>query len=59
MFVHGLVLDHAIKHSIVNFQIMSSRIIELLVDPFVPNALFLYPMKTSESRERVHWEQIG
>ena len=23
-------------------------------NPFVPNALFLYPLKTSEGRERVH-----
>ena len=39
------------------------------INPFVPNAPFLYPLKTSEnlnvfpmfseSRERVHWEQMG
>ena len=37
------------------------------VDPFVPNAPFLYPLKTSENRkvywehwERiVHWERMG
>ena len=38
-------------------------------NPFVPNAPFLYPLKTSENltiflcfqggRERVHWERIG
>ena len=26
--------------------------------PFVPNAPFLYPLKTSENR-KVHWEQMG
>ena len=40
----------------------------LLVNPFVPNAPFLDPLKTSEnlgffwcsrSREKVHWEQMG
>ena len=39
-----------------------------LFKPVVPNAPFLYPLKTSENlmvlmfsggRERVHWEQIG
>ena len=38
------------------------------VNPFVPNAPFLYPLKTSENRsflifsegrKRVHWEQMG
>ena len=39
------------------------------LNPFVPNAPFLYPLKTSEdltfsfcfegSRERVHWERMG
>ena len=35
------------------------------INPFVPNASFLYPLKTSEnlmfsgSREKVHWEQLG
>ena len=30
------------------------------INPFVPNASFLYPLKTSENRqvERVHWETI-
>ena len=33
------------------------------INPFVPNAPFLYPMKTSENRkvfclQRVHWEQM-
>ena len=33
--------------------------------PFVPNAPFFYPLKTSENlmflggRERVHWKQMG
>ena len=37
--------------------------------PFFPNALFLYPLKTSKDRkvfwcfqgdkEKVHWEQMG
>ena len=33
----------------------------LLINPFVPNAHFLYPLKTSESLtvERVRWEQMG
>ena len=32
----------------------------MLVNPFVPNALFLYPLKTLENlREKVHWEQIS
>ena len=40
-----------------------------LFNPFVPNAPFLYPLKTSENfygflmfsgcRERVHWERMG
>ena len=39
-----------------------------LINPFVPNAPFLYPLKTSENRklflfsggtERVHWKQMG
>ena len=34
------------------------------LNPFVPNALFLYPLKTSGNRktggrERVHWERMG
>ena len=39
------------------------------INPFVPNAPFIYPQKTSEnltvfwcfqgSRERVHWERMG
>ena len=35
------------------------------VNPFFPNAHFLYPLKTSENlmfsggRERVHWQRIG
>ena len=35
------------------------------INPFVPNAPFLYPLKTlktlrsSGGRERVHWEQVG
>ena len=28
------------------------------VDQFVPNAPFLYPLKTSGNR-KVHWEQMG
>ena len=41
----------------------------LTLNPFIPNAPFLYPLKTSEkpydflifsgARERVHWEQMG
>ena len=32
----------------------------IYVNPFVPNAPFLYLLKTSENRkERVHWEQMG
>ena len=42
-------------------------IIYLIVNPFVPNAPFLYPLKTSENRflmfsggrGKVHWEQMG
>ena len=40
-----------------------------IVNPFVPNAPFLYPLKVSENltvflmfsgcRERVHWKQMG
>ena len=40
-----------------------------MLNPFVPNAPFYYPLNTSEkpsgflmysgSRERVHWEQMG
>ena len=32
-----------------------------VVNPFVPNAPFLYPLKTSENRkgERMHWERMG
>ena len=35
---------------------------DFLLNPFVPNAPFRYPLKTSENckgRERVHWEQMG
>ena len=28
-------------------------------NPFVPIAPFHYTLKTSEGRERVHWEQMG
>ena len=28
------------------------------INPFVPNAFFLYPLKTG-GREKVHWEQMG
>ena len=31
-----------------------------MVNPLVPSAPFLYPLKTfSKGSERVHWEQIG
>ena len=36
----------------------------IFFNPFVPNASFLYPLKTSEGpkvsegRERVHWKQM-
>ena len=31
-----------------------------LLNPFNPNALFLYPLKRSEKRkERVYWERMG
>ena len=40
-----------------------------MIDPFVPNGPFLYPLKTSEKpygflmfsggRERVYWERMG
>ena len=40
--------------------------VSIMINPFVPNAPLLYPLKTSEnlsmfsgSRERVHWEEIG
>ena len=31
------------------------------INPFLPNALFFYPLKLSENRKvlRVHWEQVG
>ena len=39
---------------------------EFWTNPFVPNAPFLYPMKTSENgkvflggRERMHWERMS
>ena len=31
-----------------------------MINPLVPNAPFLYPLKTfSKGSERVHWEQIS
>ena len=42
---------------------MKDIIPTLQLNPFVPNAPFLYPLKTSENRkvqggrERVHWER--
>ena len=31
-----------------------------IINPFVPNAPFLYPLKMfSRGREKVHWEQMG
>ena len=39
-----------------------SRFMSIDINPFVPNAPFLYPQKTSRfsrGRERVHWEQVG
>ena len=45
-------------------EVKSQKVIQ--INPFVPSAPFLYPLKTSESflmfsggRERVHWEQLG
>ena len=44
------------------------RSVQKHINPFVPNATFLYPLKTSENqyrflllggRENVHWEQMG
>ena len=44
------------------------KILEMGFNPFVPNAPFLYPLKTSKPYgflmfagriERVHWEQMG
>ena len=29
------------------------------IDPFTPNTPFLYPLKTSEGRERVYWNQMS
>ena len=29
------------------------------LNPFVPNVPFLYPLKTSGGRKRVHWERMG
>ena len=46
-----------------------TKISKDLINPFVPNALFFYPLKTSENRkgflmfsggrEREHWERMG
>ena len=42
------------------FNSILKRMVVLLFKSFVPNAAFLYPLKTSENHniERV-WEQIG
>ena len=45
--------------------VSSDAYTECSINPFISNAPFLYPLKTSENlktsgvRERVHWEQIG
>ena len=45
------------------FFIAIAQITNMLINPFVPKAPFLYPLKIfsifSGSRERVHWEQIS
>ena len=47
-----------------NVEIITN-VIYFCVDPFVPNAPFLYPLKTSENLtdwehwENVHWERMG
>ena len=48
-------------------QVLGSRLTQNCFNPFVSNAPFLYPLKTSENRflmfsgskERVYWEQLG
>ena len=33
------------------------KVKQIFINLFVPSAPFLYPLKTSEGRERVHWKQ--
>ena len=35
------------------------RSVQKRINPFVPDALFLYPLMFSGGREKVHWEQMG
>ena len=50
-----------ILYSDILYTIVIQKIFETLsnfLNPFVPNAPFLYPLKT-ENCKRVHWEQMG
>ena len=51
-----------------NLLLMGRKDNNIVVNPFVPNASFFYPLKTSENlgflmfsggSERVHWERMG
>ena len=49
MFLYAwLTLVYYKKHSFNN-----------IINLFVPNSPFLYPLKTSGGRERAHWKQMG
>ena len=40
-------------------SLASALFYAIIFSPFVPNTLFLYPLKISGGRERVQWEQMG
>ena len=51
-----------------NLLLMGRKDNNIVVNPFVPNASFFYPLKISENlgflmfsggSERVHWERMG
>ena len=39
-------------------NVLVQKFVSNHINPFVPNASFLYPLKKG-GREKVHWEQVG
>ena len=45
-------------HKFSKYKKCRSMMMLICINPFVPNAIFLYLLKTSENcKERVHWER--
>ena len=48
------------RHEYTKYKMCLNIIMVICINLFVPNAPFLYPLKTSENlREGVHWERMG